>query len=482
MGSESDPGFQIKRVVAGRVRSGPVVVVAGPVEAVVHGVLERELDVAAGPEGRSAVLVEGQVIRLENEAVARRGTVLAARVQDLILAAGDGEILHGQSVGLVVQVTGGDLEAVERVRQVFSVAQCLARIPALVLVNPGSQQGKVPVCSGALVLGIEPVIREAVGAFAGVAPGVDRSGHPEGADFPTALARRPFEREAPVRCQLGDLGLPGGIDAHRFLKAGGERPVTGDIEIEAVVDHRIGAKAADLLGDAALDQGRCGRGGCQAGTAEGKTEGRRAVPRILKGRVVVCIDAVDHVVVAGLRLVGEAQLGVVPGPFFGDAIIGDLGEDAEFVGHGGTVGSENVLGEGPEEAAGVEDAGLRHRVIVVVAEARRRAARLRRVGAGDRGHEHDGEGQLFAAVRALRVPGQLEGAAKLVEHGELRVAGRALHVHLTGKAGQGPGRGGCEHETNREQGEAAKGRAQPGAATILGARGWGFGILGVGFH
>jgi hypothetical protein len=71
---EGDPGFGIERVIVAGVGTHAIKVGPGAVEPVVDDILQGELDVALRPEGRTARLVERQVVRLEDKAIAARRT------------------------------------------------------------------------------------------------------------------------------------------------------------------------------------------------------------------------------------------------------------------------------------------------------------------------------------------------------------------------------------------------------------------------
>src|ERR1035438_425373 len=74
---ERYPGFGVEGVVAPGVGAGAVVVRPRPVEAVVDGVLQGELDIAPGPERGAPVLVERERRRPQP---ARGGLLPDARI------------------------------------------------------------------------------------------------------------------------------------------------------------------------------------------------------------------------------------------------------------------------------------------------------------------------------------------------------------------------------------------------------------------
>ena len=120
--------------------------------------------------------------------------------------------------------------------------------------------------------------------------------HSERADHERMAAPMRFERDAPIRRNAAEQPGPvERIDAQRVLLVEPERPVSRQFEIEQVVDHRVGADAADMRGKRALDDRAGGGRGRKRRYGVGEGPRRRGVPQILNGRIVVGGDAVDEV-------------------------------------------------------------------------------------------------------------------------------------------------------------------------------------------
>ena len=153
--------------------------------------------------------------------------------------------------------------------------------------------------------------------------------------------------DAPIgRHAAEQAGRSERVEAQRVLLVEPECLVAGQFEKEHVVDHRVGADAADMRGKSAFDD-RLGAGrGRKRRAGKGERPRRRRVPRILNGRIIVGGDAVDEVEPADICGAGKAKIGIVPGPGVQELVcriagqtgyrawrvIGDLDEGAEIAG------------------------------------------------------------------------------------------------------------------------------------------------------
>src|ERR1035437_4325335 len=228
IGLKRDPGFEIEGVVVTGAPACTVDVGFGAVKVVVDGVLERDFDVAPRPERRPARLVEGEIIRLQDEAIALGRSGLAAGVEQLVLAATDEEILQRRAVGLVVEIVEGDLQIPQVVRRITGGVEGLAGVPVLALVDIRGHHREVVLIGGLLVLRIEPDVYKPVLAFALVAARERSRGESERAHLERAGAEWPHDGDPPVRGQAADLRFTGGIDADGFLEAPAQGAVSTD--------------------------------------------------------------------------------------------------------------------------------------------------------------------------------------------------------------------------------------------------------------
>ena len=141
-------------------------------------------------------------------------------------------------------------------------------------------------------------------------------------------------------------GASNGFMPSEFCWLKAERPVSRQFQIEQVVDHGVGADAADARGKRALDH-RAGGGRARKrryGVRERPC--RRGVPQVLDGRIVVGGDAVDEIKRPDACGLGKANVGIVPRPGVLELVrrrpgqggqrirraIGDLRECADIVG------------------------------------------------------------------------------------------------------------------------------------------------------
>ena len=125
-------------------------------------------------------------------------------------------------------------------------------------------------------------------------------------------------------------------------------PVQARDTAAALVDkaRKAGADAADARGKGSFDHGAGGWCRSKRRCCVGESPGRRGVPQILNGRIVVGGDAVDDVESAYIRRAGKAEIGIVPGPCVQELVcwsagqagygawrvIGDLNEGADVAG------------------------------------------------------------------------------------------------------------------------------------------------------
>jgi hypothetical protein len=111
--------------------------------------------------------------------------------------------------------------------------------------------------------------------------------------------------------------------------------------------------------------------------------------------------------------IGVADIGVVPGEAMTDTVVGALDEGAEM---------------GCERAAG-EEADLLHREVVVRGEARRGAARLRRLGVRESRLQEGRKWRSFPVAAFQLVAAELEPPA---ERRQLEKGGMAGGARLPG--------------------------------------------------
>ena len=139
--------------------------------------------------------------------------------------------------------------------------------------------------------------------------------HSERTDHQRMAAPMWLQRDPPIRCYAAELTGPvKRIDTERILRVESEGLVTAQFQIQEVIDRHITADAADARGKRALDRGACALRAVDRRYRVREGPGRRGVPQILNGWIVVGRDAVDNIERADAGGVGIADVGVVPRP------------------------------------------------------------------------------------------------------------------------------------------------------------------------
>ena len=224
--------------------------------------------------------------------------------------------------------------------------------------------------------------------------GLQRDIQPEGAEGEIVVVDRGLPRRPPVRRAALHVRVVGGVEADVVEPAVGEAAVSAGLEIQMLVDERVGGRPDHQLCERAADD-RTGAALRNERRGDvGKGPGRRRVPEILHGRVVVDRDA-DHGVGAEQRQrLRVTDVGVVPAEMARVAAVGRLGEHAD------------VLTETRRD----EQRHLIDGQVVVAREVRRGSVGLRRRGAAEAALDHEGERQRLLA-RAEGIAVELELAA-----------------------------------------------------------------------
>src|ERR1700730_11139747 len=165
--------------------------------------------------------------------------------------------------------------------------------------------------------------------------------HSEGTDHERMSAPMRFESGAPIRRHATELpGRAERVGTERVLLVEPKSLVAGQLEIEQIIDERVGADAANMRGESPLDQSLAARRGSKRRNGVGEGPCRRGVPQILNGRIVVGGDAVDKVERPDARGLGKANIRIVPRPGVAERIakstrgwrvVGDLRERADIV-------------------------------------------------------------------------------------------------------------------------------------------------------
>ncbi|OIQ63912.1 hypothetical protein GALL_545410 [mine drainage metagenome] len=302
---------------------------------------------------------ERNVGELGHPSVAVRAVVgeVGCGVQAGVTGAPDIEILPGEDDPVVGAVgkRALQLQAVELVVRIGAGVH-KARVQILKLANEAAAKGQPVIVALILVLGIEADVSESIGQGKRPAcsqrkgwidPWMHVHRHPERADHERIPAPVRLQRDAPIgRNAAEQTGPVERVHAERVLRIESEGLVAGQFQIEQVIDERVGADTADARGECALDRRA---GGGRAGERRygvGIGPGRRGVPHILNGRVVVGRDAIDQIKRADARGVGIADVGIVPGPGMLELVrrragqrrqgirraVGDLREGADIIG------------------------------------------------------------------------------------------------------------------------------------------------------
>ena len=215
-----------------------------------------------------------------------------------------------------------------------------------------------------------------------------------------------LHRDPPIRCPARERSRHAvWVNSQFWQRLVVERPVGRQFQINKVVDERVAAGASYKFRIGAVDLCRGRRSRRNVRPRVRKTPGRRRVPRVLDGRIVVGGDAVDDIHIAQLAGVGITQIGVVPCPFAVPARIGgnhrrsrrgiDRGPAGRRIAICGLRKQTDMIGNG----AAIEKAEL-SKVGVIVCVIRRQH-RLVRFGvriAVDR-HHRDGRHPDVARVR-----------------------------------------------------------------------------------
>ena len=225
-----------------------------------------------------------------------------------------------------------------------------------------------------LVVEVQRLVIEGVGRAGGaVSVWIDVRMQAIGADGEGMLVPIMLKRDAPIRHQPIDPGRAGcRHDAGRVQHIAAQAPIEIDLGVNPVGEERVRSGARDTLTEAAIDDGRAGRGGRQVGAIIRKSPDGGGVPgirdrrRIVEGQtrqdrgVVVCAGDGEFVNVSDVRVVHMDDAV--------DPVIGGLNE------------RPGIRGDSPR----VINRHLVQGRIVVGGEPTRGAARLWRLGMRER--------------------------------------------------------------------------------------------------
>src|SRR6185437_14519973 len=222
------------------------------------------------------------------------------------------EILSGEYDPVVSAVSKGRLQ-LQTVQEVVLIGReaCWSevvgecRIQPLEFANVAAAQGQPPIIALILVLGIEADVGESIRlrkyrgrerCETGIDPGMDVELPAERADHQRVSAPMRLQRDAPIGRNAAELsGRPERVGAETVLRAKAERLVTGEFEVKQVVDKGIGADAADMRGEGALDHRSRVLRTKDIRYSVREAPCRRRVPDVLHRRIVVGGDAVDDI-------------------------------------------------------------------------------------------------------------------------------------------------------------------------------------------
>ena len=153
-------------------------------------------------------------------------------------------------------------------------------------------------------------------------PRMNVGDHAERPDLEPVIAPMRFVRHAPIRCRVKQPGRIEWISTQTVLRIGTERRVHRRFKVKRVIDKRVRARTGDMRCKGAVDD----RGGAESVTESGhgvrESPGRRGIPRVLNGGIVVGRNAVGNIERPEPRRVCIADVGVVPGPGFCSERIG----------------------------------------------------------------------------------------------------------------------------------------------------------------
>jgi len=102
----------------------------------------------------------------------------------------------------------------------------------MVLMDPGDAGSDSVRITKILVLGIEPNIREGVGAGTGQPHREDLRCEPKGADFLRMVAKIRLDCGPPVGGDTADRALTDSIDPEGLLRVGRQRAIAAELQIE----------------------------------------------------------------------------------------------------------------------------------------------------------------------------------------------------------------------------------------------------------
>ena len=220
-----------------------------------------------------------------------------------------------------------------------------------------------------------------------------------------------------------DFAGIGRIDPEPVQRSRRGAGIAARLDIQLVVEPRIGTDPQHVLRQRAIDERRGSRGRRQRAGGIGKAPGRGCIPCVLDSRRIVDCQPISGICAEQLAGVDQSQVKIVPVELAGHAIIGDLDEAAE------------MRAQTPRH----EQAGLIQCEIVVGPKILRRWV-LVLTGMRERSHGH--RCQRNARLGSQGVTTQLELAPK---RRELRaktadMTSRARLAGLISKGGHGIGR------------------------------------------
>src|SRR5215467_15988829 len=103
------------------------------------------------------------------------------------------------------------------------------------------------------------------------------------------------------------------------------RPIGASLNVQTIEEKEIAREASGFLGELADENGFGDGRDSDVRRDEGITPGRRAVPYVLRRRIVVGRDAIDEISDADrieVGMIGEAQLGIVDADRVGSLLPG----------------------------------------------------------------------------------------------------------------------------------------------------------------
>src|SRR5207237_10065793 len=158
--------------------------------------------------------------------------------------------------------------------------------------------------------------------------------HAEGAHGEVVLApRAPGELvgRAPIGGRAVDVDVVIGVEAHIAEPAVREALVGARLEIHVIVDHGVRGRTGNHAPESADDRSGADPGH-ERGADVGIGPGRRGVPQILYGGIVIHGDAYDRVGAEELQRPRVTNVGVVPAEMPVFATVGGLRKHADVLG------------------------------------------------------------------------------------------------------------------------------------------------------